>query len=141
METPLHCVDAPAHYKQGEVECVDAMESAFGKDRVATFCTVNAMKYLWRSNEHDDGVETSLRKASWFIHKALQLSRTSQPATPRVNDGNVGWERVLRGVHRCGMLLLLQVFFVIVCEGWPTLGALVRSAEWRCSQSQPPPSW
>ena len=46
METPLHCVDAPAHYKQGEVECVDAMESAFGKDRVATFCTVNAMKYL-----------------------------------------------------------------------------------------------
>eukprot|EP01048_Picozoa_sp_COSAG05_P003987 COSAG05_NODE_198_length_14502_cov_41.134416_6_plen_110_part_00 len=109
---------------------------------MATYCTINAMKYLWRSNEHDDGVETSLHKASWFIHKALQLSCTSQPATPRVNDGNVvGWEKVLRGVHRCGMLLLLQVFFAIVCEGWPTLGALVRSAERRCSQSQPPPSY
>ena len=89
----LRCLDAPAHYKQGEVECIDAMESAFGKERLATYCTINAMKYLWRANEHEDGVERSLRKASWYIHKALQLSRTSQPATPRVNDGNVGWEK------------------------------------------------
>ena len=93
MSTPLRCLDAPGHYTQGEVECIDALESAFGKERLATYCTINAMKYLWRANEHEDGVERSLRKASWYIHKALQLSRTSQPATPRMNEGNVGWER------------------------------------------------
>ena len=69
------------------------MESAFGKERLATYCTINAMKYLWRANEHEDGAERSLRKASWFIHKGLQLARESQPSTPRVNDGNVGWEK------------------------------------------------
>ena len=93
MSTPLRCIDAPAHYKQGEVECIDAMESAFGKERLAVFCTINAMKYLWRSNVHEDGPEVNLRKAAWYIHKGLQLSRTSQPATPRMNEGNVGWER------------------------------------------------
>ena len=78
MSTPLRCVDAPAHYKLGEVECIDAMESAFGKERLATYCTINAMKYLWRSNEHDDGVETSLRKAAWFIQKKIgQIHRTN----------------------------------------------------------------
>ena len=93
MSTPLRCLDAPAHYKQGEVECIDALESAFGKERLATYCTLNAMKYMWRANDHEDGLEVNLRKASWYIHKALQLKRTSQPATPRMNDGNVGWEK------------------------------------------------
>ena len=96
MSKPIHCHEAPAHYTQGEVECIDAMESAFGTERLATYCTINAMKYLWRANEHEDGAERSLRKASYFIHKALQLARESQPSTPRVaeyNDGNVGWEK------------------------------------------------
>ena len=93
MATPLRCLDAPAHYNQGEVECINAMESAFGKERLATYCTINSMKYIWRGNNHEDGLDVNLRKASWYLHKALQLRRTSQPATPRVNDGNVGWEK------------------------------------------------
>ena len=46
MSTPLRCLDAPAHYKQGEIECIDAMESAlvaFGKEWLATYCTINAI--------------------------------------------------------------------------------------------------
>jgi len=93
MSTPLRCLDAPAHYKQGEVECIAAMESAFGKEKVGAYCTITAMKYLWRSYDHEDGYETNLRKSAWYIHKALQLARTSQPPTPRVNEGSVGWEK------------------------------------------------
>ena len=36
-------------YKQGPIECIDAMESAFGVAYMAIFCRINAMKYLWRS--------------------------------------------------------------------------------------------
>ena len=44
-------------------------------------------RYMWRCHDHEDGFETNLRKGSWFIHKALQLKRTSQPPTPRVKRG------------------------------------------------------
>ena len=93
MSTPINCIDAPAHYNQGAVECVDAMESAFGKERLKIFCTLQAFRYVWRCHDHEDGYTSSMRKASWFIHKALQLDRASQPSTPRMNEGSVGWEK------------------------------------------------
>ena len=59
-----------AHYKQGDVECIDALESATvnlkGLDAV---CTANAIKYLWRWKEKN-GLE-DLRKAKWYINKLL----------------------------------------------------------------------
>ena len=39
-----------AHYNRGEVSCLEAMESAFGKADVASYCAVNAYKYVWRMN-------------------------------------------------------------------------------------------
>ena len=59
MSTPLRCIDVTAHYKQGEVECIDAMESAFGKERLTTHCTINATCYLWRCYDHEAGFETN----------------------------------------------------------------------------------
>ena len=60
----------PFHYKQGEVECIDAIESATinltGSDAV---CTGNAIKYLWRWKEKN-GLE-DLRKAQWYINRVL----------------------------------------------------------------------
>ena len=62
MSTPLSCVDAPAHYTQGKVECVVAQLSAFGKEKTQTFCVMNAMKYMWRCELHEDGTELKLKK-------------------------------------------------------------------------------
>ena len=60
----------PNHYKQGEIECIDALESAttnlMGLDAV---CTANAIKYLWRWQEKN-GIE-DLRKAIWYINKLI----------------------------------------------------------------------
>ena len=60
----------PDHYKQGKVECIDAIESAttnlMGLDAV---CTANAIKYLWRWQEKN-GIE-DLRKAIWYINKLI----------------------------------------------------------------------
>ena len=46
-----------AHYKQGAVECITAMESTFGPMDVAVFCRLNAFKYIWRMKVHEDGPE------------------------------------------------------------------------------------
>ena len=60
-----------AHYQQGAIECITAMESAFGASYMAIFCRINAMKYLWRCGHHADGVESNLRKALYYLNKAL----------------------------------------------------------------------
>lgn len=64
-------VEHPQHYNQGNIECIQAMESAFGVESVIDFCICNAFKYLWRSrlkNQSED-----LEKAVWYINHALQL--------------------------------------------------------------------
>lgn len=41
-------VNHPAHYTSGGIECIDAMQAAFGAEVVKDFCLCNAFKYLWR---------------------------------------------------------------------------------------------
>lgn len=64
-------VNHPSHYTQGKIECIDAMESAFGIAKTATYCHINAFKYLWRM-EHKNGVE-DLKKAVWYLNKEVEL--------------------------------------------------------------------
>lgn len=65
-------VNHPSHYTSGGVECIDAMESAFGKEAVYWFCVCNAFKYVWR-HKKKNGVE-DLKKAQWYENKAKELS-------------------------------------------------------------------
>ena len=64
----------PSHYRQGEVECIDALAAATvdlkGLDAV---CTANAIKYLWRWKQKG-GVQ-DLEKAQWYIDRLI-LSNT-----------------------------------------------------------------
>ena len=39
-------VNSPAHYKTGDIECIDAMISAFGRKRVEEDAEIAAFKYL-----------------------------------------------------------------------------------------------
>lgn len=60
----------PNHYKQGKVECIDALEAAtMNLTGIEAVCTANAIKYLWRWKEKN-GVE-DLKKAQWYINKLL----------------------------------------------------------------------
>jgi hypothetical protein len=65
-------VNHPSHYNQGDIECIDAMVSAFGKYTVAGFCIVNAFKYVWRAAEKN-GTE-DINKAIWYLEKFKELS-------------------------------------------------------------------
>lgn len=60
----------PNHYKQGGVECIDALEAAtVNLKGIEAVCTANAIKYMWRWKEKN-GAE-DLRKAQWYITKLL----------------------------------------------------------------------
>jgi hypothetical protein len=60
----------PNHYRQGDIECIDALESAtVNLTGIEAVCTANAIKYLWRWKEKN-GVE-DLRKAQWYIQRLL----------------------------------------------------------------------
>lgn len=45
MEEKDNKVNHPSHYNQGKIECIDAMESAYGTEAVIMFCMCNAFKY------------------------------------------------------------------------------------------------
>ena len=64
-------VDHPKHYNQGDIECIDAMISAFGTYAVYCFCICNSFKYIWR-HQTKHGTE-DLDKAIWYSNKALEL--------------------------------------------------------------------
>ena len=82
LTQPLHNfrysdpVDHPMHYNQGNVECIDAMQSAFGTPAVMNFCICNAFKYLWRS-KNKGGME-DINKAMWYLNKYLELGETNE---------------------------------------------------------------
>lgn len=39
-------INHPSHYTQGGIECIDAMESAFGAAQLAVYCKIAAFKYI-----------------------------------------------------------------------------------------------
>lgn len=65
-------VTHPSHYTQGNIQCIDAMESAFGKEAVATWCKLNAFKYIWRE-QHKNRLQ-DIDKAIWYLNKYKELS-------------------------------------------------------------------
>lgn len=65
-------VNSPAHYKAGELECIDVMLELYGKEAVINFCMLNAFKYQFRCNKKDN-CKQDLAKARWYNNKCLEL--------------------------------------------------------------------
>lgn len=61
----MDLINDPPHYRQGAIECIDAIKSALTPEEFAGFCKGNAFKYLWRE-KHKGGLE-SLGKAAWYL--------------------------------------------------------------------------
>ena len=65
-------VNHPKHYEGStSLECIEAMQIAFGTEAVIDFCKCNAFKYLWRY-KNKNGVE-DLKKANWYCERVIIL--------------------------------------------------------------------
>lgn len=64
-------VNSPAHYRQGKIECIEAIREALGPLGFVAYCRGNAMKYLWRAGLKGDEAE-DLAKAAWYCTRAAR---------------------------------------------------------------------
>ncbi|MBF46117.1 MAG: hypothetical protein CMD38_07620 [Flavobacteriales bacterium] len=64
-------VNEPPHYKQGEIECKDAIKEALGRSGYINYCRGNAIKYIWRA-PHKGNPEQDLNKAQFYLNEAIQ---------------------------------------------------------------------
>lgn len=60
-------VNAPPHYNQGDIECIDAIQAALSPEEFRGHLRACALKYLWRCN-HKGGRE-DLLKAEWYLKR------------------------------------------------------------------------
>lgn len=63
-------VNAPPHYREGEVECIDAIESALSPSELGGFLKGQVLKYLWRER-HKGGLE-DLKKARFYLDREIE---------------------------------------------------------------------
>ena len=59
-------VENPAHYNQGKIEVIDAIE-----DWNLDFCEGNVVKYVAR-HKHKGNSLQDLRKAKWYLERIIE---------------------------------------------------------------------
>lgn len=72
-QSPKSNVNHPEHYNQGNIECIDAMISAYGNEAVTNFCICNVFKYIWRFRAKNG--QEDLNKAKWYLNKAIEIGK------------------------------------------------------------------
>lgn len=65
----------PSHYRQGDVECIDALRAALGREGFIAYCRGNVMKYLWRLGKKDAALQEA-RKARWYLDRMIAEMET-----------------------------------------------------------------
>ena len=63
-------VNNPPHYKNGDIQCIQAIESALSPEEFRGFCKGNVIKYTWR--EQYKGKDQDLSKALWYLNRYLE---------------------------------------------------------------------
>ena len=61
----------PEHYKQGDIECIDAIKAALGTDGFKAYCKGQMIKYIWRA-EHKGNPNLDCLKAEWYAKRLAQ---------------------------------------------------------------------
>jgi hypothetical protein len=60
----------PTHYKQGSVECIEAIKASMTHEEFIGYLKGNSMKYLWRYR-NKNGVE-DLHKMNWYNNRLIK---------------------------------------------------------------------
>lgn len=68
----MSMVDHPAHYNQGAIEAIDAIESALGHDGFVAYLRGSIIKYQWRLGAKDDAAQDAA-KARWYADRLVKV--------------------------------------------------------------------
>jgi hypothetical protein len=60
-------VNHPSHYT-GAIECIDAIESALGREQFIGFLRGQVIKYQWRLGKKDNAAQDAA-KAKWYAER------------------------------------------------------------------------
>jgi len=60
-------IHEPKHYTQGDIECIEAIRAALGKEGFIAFCRGNSIKYLWRILDKHDDASKDARKCRQYL--------------------------------------------------------------------------
>jgi len=82
----------PGHYRDGEIECIDAMESCSTHDEFVGYLRLNAMKYIWRMGRKTDDVGEEVEKSIWYLRKLLTFLEDESNVGNKENNGDVSYE-------------------------------------------------
>jgi hypothetical protein len=64
-------INSPAHYTQGGIETIDAIEAALSPEEFRGYLKGNVMKYIHR--ERLKGQTESVMKAEWYAKRLIQF--------------------------------------------------------------------
>ena len=61
-------VNNPAHYRQGGIECIEAIKASMSEEGFRDYLKGNVMKYIWRYKHKGKAVE-DIEKALWYLNR------------------------------------------------------------------------
>lgn len=64
-------VNSPDHYTSGQVECIDAIQSALTNDEYRGYLKGNILKYIWRERLKNGAQD--VQKSVWYSTELIQL--------------------------------------------------------------------
>ena len=111
-------VNHPAHYTQGGIECIDAIEAAMTADEFVGFLRGQMIKYVWRLGRKGDGLE-DVEKALWYGRR-LADKLDEMKAAVEEDDAFIASLAEATPAHRTADA---------DPETWLTLGDMVASAQ------------
>ena len=75
-------VNSPAHYNNGDIECIDAIEAMLTPDEFIGYLRGNSLKYRWRFRYKNEPVQDML-KAKWYEEKLFQFYKKINHSTEK----------------------------------------------------------
>jgi hypothetical protein len=67
-------VNRPEHYRQGGLECIEAIEASMSREEFQGYLKGNIEKYVWRYR-YKNGVQ-DLHKARWYLDRLILALET-----------------------------------------------------------------
>lgn len=72
----------PAHYKAGDIECIDAIKAALTPEEYRGMLKGTVMKYIWRVGLKGRAV-TDVEKALWYLNRLADHYREVENTTTK----------------------------------------------------------